>query len=88
MSCENHKKEIAGITDMKVLAEMIENLHYESQADFLNHYCALTKERSINDRKEWKPRLANFLDAASNNLGFAAEQIKGAWQISKPFMKP
>lgn len=31
--CKNHKKEVAGISDMKVLAEAIGDLHYEALAE-------------------------------------------------------
>jgi len=38
--CSQHKKEVAGILDMKVLAEMIGDLHYETLAEFLNSLAA------------------------------------------------
>lgn len=31
-NCSQHKKEVAGISDMKVLAEMQGDLHYETMA--------------------------------------------------------
>lgn len=35
-NCSKHKKDILGVTDMKDLAEMIGDLHYETLSEFLD----------------------------------------------------
>lgn len=87
-SCENHKKEVAGISDMKELAELIGDLHYESLAELLKELSQKLKQDS---RKDWgnkKIQLAKRLRTASVYIKSAFVSINEAWQISKPFMNP
>jgi len=44
----NHKKEVLGESDMKVLAEKIGDLHYETLSEFI---CELSDKLFINSRK-------------------------------------
>jgi hypothetical protein len=84
--CSNHKKDIAGITDMKQLAEMIGDLHYEMLAEFLAKLNQKLWEDGLRDKKDGRINLAIKLHKAANFLGDAYNQIYDAWQISKPFM--
>lgn len=84
--CLNHKKEVAGISDMKVLAEMIGDLHYETLAHLLYEMNIKLYRDASNDFAGNRIDLSNNLHAASNRIQEAAKYIYRAWQISKPFM--
>ena len=84
--CSNHKKEVAGITDMKVLAEMIGDLHYESLAELMGRLATKMYKDGLMDRVNGREYLGYKLDDASNYLSNAARSIQKAWEISKPFM--
>lgn len=86
-NCSKHKKEVCGVSDMKVLAEAIGDLHYETLAELLDKladklFLDAAKDRS-NDRKQ----LANVIESAAIQIDSASVDIESAWQISKPFMK-
>ena len=85
-SCQQHKKEVAGITDMKVLAEMISDLHYEQLNEFLKMLEVKLYIDGSNDIKKGRKKLGKALQKASNKIEDAAEFIRQAWEISKPFM--
>lgn len=85
-NCSEHKKEVAGISDMKVLAKMISDLHYETLADFLEELqCKFIRDAG-NDADKGRRQLADHLDDCAASLGNAAFEMKQAWQISKTFM--
>jgi hypothetical protein len=86
-NCSKHKKEVAGVSDMKILAEMIGNLHYESLAGFLNELAAKLKIDAEKDYDGSRTRLADQLYYASNSIANAYYSIQEAWKISKPFME-
>lgn len=86
-NCEKHKKEIAGISDMKVLAEMIGDLHYESLTEFLDRLCDKLLLDAAKDRAKGRKDLANVLEYSANHIYEAHVEMETAWQISKPFMK-
>lgn len=88
MSCENHKKEVAGISDMMVLAEMIGDLHYESLSKLMLELSGKFLRDSGKDFKDEKLLLAAQLAGAHNCLHQCYFNIYNAWQISKPFMEP
>ena len=85
--CKKHKKEVAGISDMKILAEMIGDLHYETLAELLAKLNQRIWEDSLKDRKEGRIKLAKELYRAASSLADAYNHIYDAWQISKPYMK-
>lgn len=85
-TCSNHKKDISGIFDMKQLAEMIGDLHYESLAQLFKHLSQKLKQDSRKDWSSKKVQLSIRLKAASINTKQASNEITQAWQISKPFM--
>lgn len=88
MSCENHKKEVSGISDMKVLAEMIGDLHYETLTKLLGMLGTKIYADGVADRIAGRTNLGYALHDASNQLLIAASFINNAWLISKPFMEP
>lgn len=85
-ACSEHKKEVAGVSDMKVLAEMVEALHYEQQPIFFKELSKRYKERSRQDCKEGKIQLSIRGRAISKLMEQAYVPANEMWQISKPFM--
>lgn len=86
MSCENHKKEIAGITDMKVLAEMIGDLHYETLMELFSDLTTKFKKDCISDADAGRGSLSNKLMRISKLFREVTIEAAEAWMISKPFM--
>lgn len=86
--CSKHKKDVAGISDMKDLAEMIGDLHYESLAELLDYLANKFARDAIEDAKKGRYSLATVLNHASHNIHETFENIEYAWHISKPFMEP
>lgn len=87
MSCENHKKEVAGITDMKLLAEMIGDLHYEAMGELFVHLAEkyqTDRFRNIEIGHDNEATCLLWMHYAAAKLSTGAER---AWKISKPFMK-
>lgn len=85
--CSRHKKEVAGIADMKQLAEMVGDLHYESLTEFL---CALAEKISMDGHKDeanYREKLAEQLYNVAGYLAKASIHSGWAWEICKPFMK-
>lgn len=87
MNCKNHKKEIAGISDMRELATMIGDLHYETLRDFLVRLEVKLLIDSKKDALSKRVKLSDALLVASGKIAEAANYINKAWQISKPFME-
>jgi hypothetical protein len=85
-NCANHKKEVAGISDMKVLAEMIGDLHYESLSLLFIELRDKLLSDAANDRLNKRFQVSNYLSATATNIHFAAAQIESAWHVSKPYM--
>jgi hypothetical protein len=86
-NCANHKKEVAGISDMKLLAEMIGDLHYESLKNLFFALEAKFYEDHQEDGKAGRKVLAMCLYDASIDAGCIALYIQKALEISKPFMQ-
>jgi len=84
--CSNHKRDIAGISDMKELANMIGDLHYETLAELLQHLCVKLRDDAMKDGIARRRNLSDELFKASSVVGMAAYAITNAWYISKPFM--
>ena len=85
--CSKHKKEVAGISDMKELAGMIGDLHYETLLSLLKHLSLKLNLDGVNDKKNGRIKLGNNLMYASENIDMAAIYMDEVWRISKPFMK-
>lgn len=85
--CSQHKKEIAGISDMKVLAEMIGDLHYEALALLLYH---LSDKFYVDGRKDslaGRKRLGEALYDAQRETHRASQHIDKAYKHSEPHMR-
>lgn len=85
--CSQHKKEVAGISDTKVLARMIVDTHYQWQSELWKEISNCYKQDSRKDWVDRKIKLSQRLKAASINSKQTYIQITEAWQISKPFME-
>ncbi len=85
--CNQHKKEVCGITDMKVLAEMIGDLHYETLIEFFDKLSVKLHADAAKDRDKGRLLLAHSLDCLAGDMYNAKQVAEGLWQISKPFMK-
>lgn len=84
--CSQHKRDVAGITDMKQLAEIIGDLHYETLAELFKE---LSKKFHRDSRKDWKHKriqLSIRLKDASISTKSTFVSINQLWDISKPFM--
>lgn len=84
--CSNHKKEVAGITDMKVLAEMIGDLHYETLTEFIKQLALKMKIDSIQDEDNGRVKLGGSLYMCHYELINAWRWMDLSWKVSKPFM--
>jgi hypothetical protein len=84
--CSRHKKEIAGISDMKVLAEMIGDLHYEAFRDLLYHLYKKVDADANRDNEADREKLAAALQYAGMSIFESALRIEKVWKISEPFM--
>ena len=84
--CSHHKKDIAGISDMKVLAEMIGDLHYETLSDLLRHLANKIEMDAWKDTKSGRANLGRALYDGAVYLKNARLFIGKAWEISKHFM--
>lgn len=85
-NCSTHSKEVAGISDMKVLAEMISDLHYETLSHFLLHLSEKICKDGVKDLNNGRKKLFIALDSAQRKLFESSLLIRDAWKISKPFM--
>lgn len=85
--CLKHKKEVAGISDMKVLAEMIGDLHYGTLTELLSNL----EQKITKDGKghvlAGRIDLGLCLTNLAVEIWSASKYAEGACEISKPFMK-
>lgn len=87
-NCSNHKKEVAGITDAKILARMIVDTHYEWQSELWKEISLCYDDDGRKDFVGGREFLASRLFGAKTNSYGLHINIGDAWQISKPFMEP
>lgn len=84
--CSKHKKEVAGISNMKELAEMIGDLHYQTLSDLFEELAMKLSKDGQNDINNGRHKLGHKLQQAAGNLEEVKRGIISAWIISKPFM--
>lgn len=84
--CSRHSKQVAGISDMKLLAENIGDLHYETLAELFHELQEKFDRDYQRDSKAGYAQLAMCLWDASIDCGSVSLYIKNAWRISKTFM--
>jgi hypothetical protein len=85
--CSRHSKQVAGVSDMRLLAENIGDLHYETLQELFGRLSIKLYRDGFDDRLAGRQKLGAALNNASISLKTAASHIKEAWDISKPFMK-
>lgn len=85
-NCSRHSKQVAGIVDMKLLAENIGDLHYETLSEFMIQLRDKLYDDSAKDREAGRKQIAEQLYLASHKTWEAFTHIRKAWEISKPFM--
>lgn len=85
--CSRHSKQVAGISDMKILAEAVGDLHYESLTEFLHHLSKKIDADAERDNRDGKEKTASALQYAGMSLFESALRMEKVWKICKPFMK-
>lgn len=86
MSCENHLKSVAGISDMKVLAEQISELHYETLVTLFDELRVKFYADAAKDSEGGREKLSVAIVRMSFNMEWARNNASKAWEVSKPFM--
>ncbi len=86
-NCKDHPKEVAGISDMKVLAEMIGDLHYMTLADLIKNLADKMYYDGQKDLSAKRKKLGNALIDVALELQVIAMNSKELYEISKPFME-
>lgn len=85
-NCSSHPKSVAGESDMKVLAQQIGDLNYETLCTLLWHLSNKIHKDGQKDFNEGRTKLSHLLFMAQMDIYKACKQIQQAWYISKPFM--
>jgi signal transduction histidine kinase len=86
-NCSTHAKEVAGISDMTKLAEMVGDLHYETLTDFLQQLSKKINTDAQNDNEGGREQLASALQYLGMSLFESALRSEQVWKICKPYMK-
>lgn len=84
--CSKHKKDVAGISDMKELAGMIGDLHYQTLAELLTFLREKLWKDGHKDYQAGRLGLGHTLMRASYLMQDVEKLVIEAWEISKPFM--
>lgn len=84
--CSRHTKEVAGITDMKLLAEKIGDLHYKTLSTLLYHLSDKLYADGLKDFNAGRTNLSNKLFEAQMSIQRSHQHIEQAWKVSQPFM--
>ena len=87
-NCSNHKRDIAGISDMKALAEMIGDLHYETLTELFLHLSRKIDSDAVKDNDAGREKIASALQYAGMSIFESALRLEKVWKISNPFMNP
>ncbi len=85
-SCGKHIKSVAGVIDMKQLAEMIGDLHYEILGELVKQLWLKLDKDGHKDIQSGRIKLGCDLLEASTKAFLLYEEIQKVWEISKPFM--
>jgi hypothetical protein len=86
--CSKHKKEVGGISDMKVLAEAIGDLHYEAMAELFGHLSSKIFKDAEKDERAKRWALSGILYELNYTLNICHGLAERAWKLCKPFMNP
>jgi hypothetical protein len=85
--CSRHSKQVAGISDMKLLAEAIGDLAYPELSLLLYHLSDKFYYDGRKDAAGGRKKLAQALYDAQLAVHRAHQHIDQAAKISEPFMK-
>jgi len=86
-NCSEHKKEVLGESDMKVIAAAICDLHYESLPELFEE---LRLKFIADGKKDYDMghfSLNAYLNWIAADMAGAKIRAELFWQISKPFME-
>lgn len=86
-NCANHKTELFGHGDMKEVADVIGDLHYETLFNLLYHLSKKIDADSIKDNESGREKLAAALQYAGMAIFESALRMEKVWEISKPYMR-
>lgn len=86
--CSGHKKDLFGESDMRKVAEMIGDLHYETLTELLRELCLKINKDGGNDYDKGRFLLGDALIQCGDKLSEAHLFMTKVWEISKPFMTP
>lgn len=84
--CSKHKQEIAGITDMRLLAEMIGDLHYGTLTQLMYNLSKKIEADAKKDHEAGREKLADALQYSGMSIFETALRIEKVWNICKPIM--
>ncbi len=85
-NCSKHPTEVAGISDMRDLAEKIGNLHYKTLTDLLFNLSKKFERDAKRDYDNDREKLASALQYLGMSLFESSLRAEKVWKISKPFM--
>jgi len=88
LGCSNHRKDLFGRSDMKVVAEAIGDLHYEAMVELFDNLTLKFRKDGIKDIDGERVDIGDILLQSSGITFRLAKKIRVAWKISKPFMRP
>lgn len=84
--CSRHKKDLFGQTDMRVVAEAIGDLNYETLAELIGHLCEKVYQDAQKDKEGGRKLLSQELLIVSQKFDSAACGLQRVLGISRPFM--
>ena len=74
--------------DLKSLARAICDLKYDRAAEFIEELAKAVEEDYVADLTRERFKLSQALEHTSKSLYNASNEMKKAWKICEPFMKP
>jgi hypothetical protein len=86
-NCSSHEKAVLGESDMKKLAAIVGNLHYETLTEFLYHLSQKINYDGEKDYESGREKLASALQYLSMSIFESSLRSNIVWQICKPYMK-
>jgi len=85
-NCAEHRKDMLGVEDMEVFANLVGNLHYESLYNFLCELSNKLRGDAQSDYEGGRFKLSDTLLLAAESMEDLIEYIHKAKVISEPFM--
>lgn len=85
--CSKHKTDLAGISDMRKLAEMIGDMNYKTLVDLFFFLSLKFSGDAHADLIKGRDQLAAELNMIATEMGSARMRMFKAWTISKKYME-